>query len=521
MTNTKHRKTPSNYALDVCGKKTSEYVIEILSMFNRGITTLDLRALAGNISKGIEIARILSSEFNVKIDSIEFFPIEINEVKSSSLRIILRYKDASQIRDSLDYLSEIKTSDFTFIEFPIYHLLLDAFLFKEGSLEISTGKNFLEDINKKEIAKGSIEIPLVIVNLEGKTGIRCKSRIEEDRDQRNIVKLAALKYEQILRAELLRMLNFVYYRCGFLLSPNWKKIAEQFCHFDDIILGIDTNILQHAVLSEHLFTSLSLINLKEYVSTPNWLFIIISKAVMYEVEQAANIREKNGYLKQKGRMGFRSLQELLELDQNTSDFPGVSLTIVGEANPSLDIGTEIRELRKNILKEKVSSFSSISSGDAIIRDQFKSFIRAIDFHKGIYFLTADKSNAALARAEGLHSVYYKNPSPAEAKKELCFPAVPCRIGGKDEKITLNVPLGKLIYELAVQFGSIKVKGAKTNGIIELRCDRKGENLDHWIYRDLEVRTNRFFLKLLKDYRSIGKFSLSRVKEMWKHFKEVD
>ena len=48
----------------------------------------------------------------------------------------------------------------------------------------------------------------------------------------------------------------------------------------------------------------------------------------------------------------------------------------------------------------LSTQTKLSTGDMIIRDQFKQFLRQIDFHKGMYFLTSDKSNAALAQTEG-------------------------------------------------------------------------------------------------------------------------
>jgi cold shock CspA family protein len=227
----------------------------------------------------------------------------------------------------------------------------------------------------------------------------------------------------------------------------------------------------------------------------------------------------------RGRLGYRALQEILELENNL-DLPGVSLIIAGEANPVLDTRVELQGLRSDFFymrdKEKkqeaimrVSRMPRMSSGDTIIRDQFKQFLRQLNFHKGAYFLTADKSNAALAKAEGLHSIYYKRPSLIqyfpryeEEELELKPPEIPV---GPGERITIDVPLGKLIYELAVQFGSIKI--CWDGGEIRVKCDMKGESLDHWVFRELFIEKEDL-QKLLENYEDTGKFLLSRIISVW-------
>jgi hypothetical protein len=239
-------------------------------------------------------------------------------------------------------------------------------------------------------------------------------------------------------------------------------------------------------------------------------------------------------------MGFRALQEILELNR-AKDLTGISLIIVGESNPVLDTRVEIQSMRYDLTKhiskmlqqlqkldvdDKVgfdeeqyflSSQTKLSTGDMIIRDQFKEFLRQIDFHKGMYFLTSDKSNSALAQTEGLHSIYYTKPPSYLFKDSLEKPIRPQRIRFKEAEskqqgeITLGVPIGKLIYELAVGLGTIKVRTPEEE--IKVRCDGKGESLDHWLFKDLMIR-NEDMQKLLDNYKTIGKFSLEQIKDVW-------
>jgi len=80
---------------------------------------------------------------------------------------------------------------------------------------------------------------------------------------------------------------------------------------------------------------------------------------------------------------------------------------------------------------------------------------------------------------------------------------------------LEVPLGKLIYELAVQFGLIKIP--TEFGEIVIVCDQKGETLDHWIFRDLWFTNG---LESLVDfYKKEGRISLGHVRDVWRQLVE--
>ena len=50
--------------VDICGKRTLEYVTDCLGKFNRKTDEVIIRAFGGNITKGVRVAQILANEFN-------------------------------------------------------------------------------------------------------------------------------------------------------------------------------------------------------------------------------------------------------------------------------------------------------------------------------------------------------------------------------------------------------------------------------------------------------------------------
>jgi len=468
-----HLRTPT---VDVFGKRTVEYMLECLTSFNRGADEVRLRAFGGNVSKGVNIAHLMADAFNIGTGDMALRTLEIERYSYLCLEIALRALGDLGTGDIAKY-----ATDPHFVDLPVYHLLLDTVLAEKGRLHVTR-----ED-----------DTPLVDIARAGYS-IRCEPAGRGEPDQGTLNNLAE-----------------AYFRCGLLSSRNWKEIAATLSAHDDIILGLDTNILHGAVLSEHLLDSLSLMDPKEVVHTPNWILIIVPSAVMHELEQAANRRDAVGHLEFQGRMGFRAIQEILELDRS-ADLTGISLMIVGRSDPTLDTRTELRGLREDLEraglhKAGARARTRLSTGDTVIRDQFKSFLRSIDFHKGVFFLTADKSNAAIARAEGLHAIYYHIPPWYEAKKAVSPPAMPFNDGR--ERVTVPVPLGKILYELAVQFGTIVVRW--DTGKVQLQCDGKGDSLDHWIQRELMITDKDQFRRLLSVYAGAGRFNLIHVRSVWK------
>jgi hypothetical protein len=141
----------------------------------------------------------------------------------------------------------------------------------------------------------------------------------------------------------------------------------------------------------------------------------------------------------------------------------------------------------------------------IIRSQLKTFLRQLDFHKGAYFLTADKSNAALARAEGLCPIYVRPPSKT--------PRIRWREGDgwkQREEMRMRVPIGKLVYDMAVEFRPLTIRRGDQD--IKVKCDPKGEMIDHWVHKNLEIEREGLE-RLQGDYQ--GKFGLRRVRRTWR------
>ena len=79
--------------------------------------------------------------------------------------------------------------------------------------------------------------------------------------------------------------------------------------------------------------------------------------------------------------------------------------------------------------------------DSEIRVQIRNFISNMNFHKGTFFLTQDRLNAMMAKAEGLHALFLQKPLYEE-------------LNDKEIK-TKNV--GRLLYEIIVTFGEVEIK----------------------------------------------------------------
>jgi len=516
--------------VDICGKRTLEYVTDCLGKFNRKTDEVIIRAFGGNITKGVRVAQILTNEFSnlIEIKDINLHPISINKVTNSILKIVLICKCENTRRK---YEAKMFFDKNRFVTFPIYHLLFDSLLEQKGKIDIYCGDN-------KNIDRKCRNKKLVTITKAENGGISCLTQINNKSGQANKNKDEKVSDET---KDILDQITAAFYRSGLLQAGNWKEVAKKISDYDDIIIGVDTNILLDAALSEQLLSSLSFVDPIKYVHTPNWMLFVVPGAVMHEVEQASNSR-KYGQLNKQGRRGFRALQEILELGQS-ADLSGISLLIYGDTHPELDTIVEIKGLRKDLARiqnhlldkkakqqKKPNYLSSPkrSSGDTIIRDQFKHFLRQLNFYRGgVFFITSDKTNASLAQAEGVCSIYYKSPQWQDVitrnKKtgeinKISLQKIDCSPLPKantDQNLTyfISVPIGKLIYELAVQFGTLRMNWDNNpNNNIEISCDAKGESLDRWIKRDLRIAKSEHLDKLVNHYR--GKISLDEVANVW-------
>jgi len=252
--------------INVYGKRITEYVFDCLAKFNRGIDYLILRAIGGNIAKGVEIAQILNNELDIKINNSKVGSLLIGDTNVSYIDITLKSEEKFKSFSN----SKFSFPPNSFIDYPVYNLLLDWWLFKHKQLKLYTYNNIL------------------LVTIFEENGV-----------------MKCIK-EKITDEKIFYDVKNALYRAGFLLPANWIEIAQKISEFDDVIFGVDTNVLYNCTITEHLLPSLSFIDPKEYVHTPNWILFVIPSAVMHELEESANIRD-NGFLQFEGRMGYRVL----------------------------------------------------------------------------------------------------------------------------------------------------------------------------------------------------------------------
>lgn len=187
----------ANSALDVCSKRTLEYVVESLARFNRGTGEIILRAVSGNIAKALQVAQILSDKFGIPSYSTNIYTLEINGMKYPCLELTLRIRAIPGDLGKASY-----DMDSNFIKFPTYHLLLDSLPSEKGLLSIS-----------------KYDGTELISITDSSWGVSCQTTVKQDRDSLNDI-------------------VSVYYRSGLLLSPYWSRVAQSLSRFDDIILGI-------------------------------------------------------------------------------------------------------------------------------------------------------------------------------------------------------------------------------------------------------------------------------------------
>lgn len=445
----------------VGAKRTREYALSCLSLFNRGVDQIDLVGIGDSISKAAEVARMVANDFGGEPASAEVSQIRRGQTLMTRSTFHLRFGGTAAPEPKP---TTIATRVPGFVSFARYHLLLDHLLAEEGSLLFSSDKN-----------QNLLRITPTQSGFQCSPGEGLTSSLTHQRTQEDWKK----------GEEVVSSVTEALYRSGFVLSRRWEQIAAKLGQFDDIVLGLDTNILFNCVITQQLLDAL--LFTCPPGAAPNWILLIVPNTVMHEIEQAANSRNENGQLSRVGRMGYRALEEILELDQS-KDIRGVSLLIVGETDPVLDARVELRGLREDFKRNSPAGTSvrwspKMSVGDTIIRDQFKAFLRQLNFHKGTFFLTADKSNSALGQAEGLQSIYcppayWKNTM--QSSTELAPPEMD--YGG--ERLAMNIPLGKLVYEMAVQFGSVFVSA---NGdSVRLDCDTRGDSLEQWMSRGLRM-----------------------------------
>ena len=293
--------------------------------------------------------------------------------------------------------------------------------------------------------------------------------------------------------DYLDWLNSSLLCAGFVEPIGLSAIARRLAEYEDIIVGVDTNVLYACILGEHLLDEFSRIHPRPYRESVNWILLVIPGVVMKELENAANMR-KGSRLSHAGRRGYRALQEITTL-KRTEGFQGLSVLVVGPTNP------EQLHLSQDGL--------SIINADSMIRDQFKAFLRGIDFRKGIFFLTLDKTNASLAAAEGLTAIRVQHPRRLRKGDDLAMPP--------EESILI----GRIVYELAIEFGSIRVawedRGPHS---LDLEGAWPWKSMEHWEASELLCADfDPGFHKAMNRYVD-GGFDPRRFLREWEKLREV-
>ncbi len=282
--------------------------------------------------------------------------------------------------------------------------------------------------------------------------------------------------------------------CAGIVEPiGLSAVARRLAEYEDIIVGVDTNVLYASILGEHLLDEFSRIHPRPYRESVNWILLVIPGVVMKELENAANMRKGNR-LSHAGRRGYRALQEITTL-KRTEGFQGLNVLVVGATNP------EQLHLSQDGL--------TIINADSMIRDQFKAFLRGIDFRKGIFFLTLDKTNASLAAAEGLTSIRIQHPRRLRKGDELTMPP--------EESILI----GRLAYELAIEFGTIRVAWEDRGPhFLDLEGAWPWKSMEHWEASELMCSdVDPGFHKALNRYVD-GSFDPRRFLKEWEKMREV-
>ncbi len=487
--------------VDIYGRRTIECLIDCISKLNNSLNgKIIIKAYANNINRGVKIAHILNKEVGAEVNKPTMGTFDFHGTTTSYIEIPIKLPNNNNLKlDKTDPTSWI-SNDFgkeNFINFSTYHLLLDSLFSRENTCEILTrvggGKplSLLEITRNEQGISYHPKLPHSINGEQNKETLKTELR----RAKRN------------MRDRTYRAL----YRCGAFMPKDWEKSAKFLSPKDDVILGVDTNILYNCIITEHLLPSLSLIETEDFVNTPNWVLFIIPSTVMYELEQASNSKER-GVLTKKGREAFRALQEVLEISQN-KDIPGVSVLITGATDPILDMHNSLKRVSENVYEILATKNSSkfngrppikSSSEDMIIRYQFREFLKKINFNKNTYFITGDKASSALATTEGLNAIYINAPHHNGANS---FTAR----GFSNEKINLRFdpPIGSIVYEMAVAYGEIFVKFK--DQIIPFKCDTKGDFMGRWLRKQLCVEKEHL-AKAMQHYQ--GVFHLEKVYQLF-------
>lgn len=244
-------------------------------------------------------------------------------------------------------------------------------------------------------------------------------------------------------------------RSGVASHPNLDQVMKKLRSQDDVVLGVDGDILKDCIMTSTLLEEI-------YAATyPNWILIGIPRLVMNEIERAAKEtfseggHPRVGWPTYEGRIGQRALQEVMEIREKNPDRPGLAMMTIG------DLQRDWGEVEREDWKV-----------DALVRDQFTEFLDDIGFHKGTFFLSENRVNVMMSGTEGSDALYLQKPE---------FEAI--RRGS-----TRISEFSNLVYELCLQFGSIRLKDSDGDRQVELSIYWPGKQVSDWEDRKVNLVT---------------------------------
>jgi hypothetical protein len=235
-----------------------------------------------------------------------------------------------------------------------------------------------------------------------------------------------------------------FLRAGITSHPNLDDVMRRLRDHDDVIIGIDSNVLWDCLFTSYLLEEI-------YAEPfPNWILIAVPRLVMAETENAANSKidggnhPRVGWPSYKGRVGHRALQEAMMIRQADPNRPGLAMMSVGDVNGGT--GAVNRDNWRI---------------DALIRNQFQGFLDDINFHKGTFFLSQDRVNVMMSGTEGSQGLYLQKPG---------FETL--RTGS-----TSLTGLTRLVFELCLQFGEVTLEGEERK--LSMEVFWPGKQVSDW------------------------------------------
>lgn len=241
-------------------------------------------------------------------------------------------------------------------------------------------------------------------------------------------------------------LKDTFLRAGISSHPNIEEVMGRLREQDDVIIGIDTNVLWDCLFTSYLLEEI-------YAEPfPNWILIAIPRLVMAETENAANSKIKGGdhprlgWPTYNGRVGHRALQETMEIRERDPDRPGLAMMSVG------DMGSGARDINQANWRL-----------DSMIRNQFQMFLDDINFHKGTFFLSQDRVNVMMSGTEGSQGLYLQKPE----------------LESFDSGTISIDEVARLVFELSIQFGGVTLTDQNTDTELSLDVFWPGKQVTDW------------------------------------------